>query len=149
MEQIGCEKSGQWYMVIDVALCHDCNNCFMADKDEHVGNDWPGYTASQPRHGHRWMNILRRERGQYSRNDVAYLPMPCQHCTNAPCVTADGAVYQREDGIVMIDPVKAKGHEECTCKKCARKMSRRRGRDVTDMDIARSNDRHSAVLWAA
>jgi len=27
-------------------------------------------------------------------------------------VTADGAVYQREDGIVMIDPVKAKGREE-------------------------------------
>jgi Fe-S-cluster-containing dehydrogenase component len=112
MEQIGCEKSGHWYMVIDIALCHDCNNCFMADKDEYVGNDWPGYTAPQPRHGHRWMNILRRERGQYARNDVAYLPMPCQHCTNAPCVTADGGVYQREDGIVMIDPVKAKGRKE-------------------------------------
>ena len=31
----------QWYKVIDVARCHDCNNCFMADKDEFVGNDWP------------------------------------------------------------------------------------------------------------
>ena len=50
-------------MAIDVALCHDCNNCFMACKDEHVGNDWPGYTAAQPRHGHRWINIERRERG--------------------------------------------------------------------------------------
>ena len=70
----------QWYKVIDVARCHDCNNCFMADKDEFVDNDWPGYTAAQPRHGHRWVDILRRERGQYARNDVAYLPMPCQHC---------------------------------------------------------------------
>jgi Fe-S-cluster-containing dehydrogenase component len=103
----------QWYMVIDVAKCHDCNNCFMSCKDEHVSNEWPGYTAAQPRHGHRWMNIQRRERGQYARNDVAYLPMPCQHCENAPCVTAgNGAVTRREDGIVMIDMEKAKGNKE-------------------------------------
>ena len=102
----------QWYMVIDVARCHDCNNCFMACKDEHVDNDWPGYVAAQPRHGHRWMNILRRERGQYARNDVAYLPMPCQHCEDAPCIKAGkGAVTRREDGIVMIDMEKAKGNE--------------------------------------
>ena len=103
----------QWYKVIDVAKCHDCNNCFMADKDEFVGNDWPGYTAAQPRHGHRWVDILRRERGQYARNDVAYLPVPCQHCENAPCVEAsDGAIYKRDDGIVMIDLEKAKGNKD-------------------------------------
>jgi Fe-S-cluster-containing dehydrogenase component len=84
----------------------------MSCKDEHVGNDWPGYTAQQPRHGHRWMNIERRERGQYPRNDVAYLPMPCQHCENAPCIAAGkGAVTRRDDGIVMIDMDKAKGNE--------------------------------------
>ena len=27
----------KWNMIIDVALCHDCNNCFLADKDEYVG----------------------------------------------------------------------------------------------------------------
>jgi len=102
----------QWYKVIDVAKCHDCNNCFMADKDEFVDNDWPGYTAAQPRHGHRWVDILRRERGQYARNDVAYLPVPCQHCENAPCIDAgNGAVTRRPDGIVMIDMVKAKGNK--------------------------------------
>lgn len=102
----------QWYMVIDVRWCHDCNNCFMSCKDEHVGNEWPGYTNAQPRHGHRWMNILRRERGRYSRNDYSYLPMPCQHCENAPCIAAgDGAVTRREDGIVIIDMNKAKGNK--------------------------------------
>ena len=99
-------------MVIDVALCHDCNNCFMACKDEHVGNDWPGYTAPQPRHGHRWINIERRERGVYARNDVAYLPVPCQHCQVAHCQQAvPEAVTIRPDGIVMIDAEKAKGNE--------------------------------------
>lgn len=103
----------QKYLIIDVALCHDCNNCFIGCKDEHVDNDWAPYTAAQPRHGHRWMNIMRRERGRYARNDVAYLPMPCQHCENAPCIAAgNGAVTRREDGIVMIDMEKAKGNTE-------------------------------------
>jgi len=102
----------QFYMVIDVAKCHDCNNCFMSCKDEHVDNEWPGYTAAQPRHGQRWMNILRRERGQYSRNEVNFLPLLCQHCENAPCEKAsNGAITRRADGIVMIDAEKAKGNE--------------------------------------
>jgi Fe-S-cluster-containing dehydrogenase component len=101
------------YMFIDVAQCHDCNNCFMACKDEHVGNDWPGYTAPQPRHGHRWINIERHERGQYARNDVAYLPLTCQHCQVAHCQkAAPEAITIRPDGVVLIDPVKAKGKKE-------------------------------------
>lgn len=107
------ETMKQKYMVIDVALCHDCNNCFMACKDEHCGNDWPGYTAPQPRHDHRWMNIERRERGVYARNDVAYLPMPCQHCQVAHCMKAGpDVITRRPDGIVMIDPEKAKGRKD-------------------------------------
>ena len=100
----------QCFIVCDVSLCHDCNNCFIACKDEHVDNDWPPYTGAQPRHGHRWTNILRTERGQYPRIDVAYLPMPCQHCADAPCIKANpGCISRRDDGIVLIDPVKAKG----------------------------------------
>ena len=99
----------QRYLVIDVALCHDCNNCFMACKDEHVGNSWLPYTAEQPRHGHRWVDVQRTERGQYPRIDVAYLPTPCQHCENAPCQKAHPeCVTRREDGVVLIDPEKAK-----------------------------------------
>lgn len=101
----------KWRLIIDVALCHDCNNCFLACKDEYVGNDFPGYSIPQPDHGHRWMNIMRKERGQYPIIDVAYLPVPCMHCDDAPCIKAagDGAVYRRDDGIVIIDPIKAKG----------------------------------------
>jgi len=102
----------QRYMSIDLATCHGCNICFMACKDEFVGNDWPGYTASQPRHGHRWLNIEYLERGQYSRNDVAYLPVPCQHCQDAHCMkAAPDAVTRRADGIVLIDMEKAKGNK--------------------------------------
>ncbi len=31
----------KWNLVIDVARCHDCNDCFLADKDEFVDNEWP------------------------------------------------------------------------------------------------------------
>jgi Fe-S-cluster-containing dehydrogenase component len=101
-------------MIIDVEKCEDCNNCFLSCKDEHVENDWPGYALAQPRHGHRWMNIMRRERGQFPLIDVAYRPTPCMHCDSAPCIRAakDGAVYKREDGIVIIDPVKAAGQRD-------------------------------------
>jgi Fe-S-cluster-containing dehydrogenase component len=104
----------KWNLVIDVEKCEDCNNCFLACKDEHVDNDWPGYAISQPRHGHRWMNILRKERGQYPIIDVAYLPVPCMHCDVAPCIKAGkaGAVYKRDDGIVIIDPEKGRGQKD-------------------------------------
>lgn len=103
----------KWNLVIDVEKCEDCNNCFLACKDEHVDNEFPGVTQAQPRHGHRWINIMRKERGQAPMVDVAYLPVPCMHCDNAPCIKSaeDGAVYKRKDGIVLIDPVRSKGQK--------------------------------------
>lgn len=103
----------QHYLVIDVALCHDCNNCFISCKDEHVANEWLPYSNEQPIHGHRWMDIQRTERGQFPRIDVAYLPMPCQQCQDAACVNAHpDCISKREDGIIQIDPIKAKGKKE-------------------------------------
>lgn len=106
--------SKTWGLIIDVARCHDCNNCFLACKDEFVGNDWRPYSESQPDRGQRWMNILRRERGGYPLVEVAYLAKPCQHCKNPPCLKAarNGAVTIREDGIVLINPDKAVGQKQ-------------------------------------
>lgn len=107
------EVIAKWNLIIDVDRCENCNNCFMADKDEYCGNAFPGYTEEQPRHGHRWIDIKRRERGSGSLVDVAYAPTMCNQCADAPCVKAakNGEIYQRDDGIVIIDPVKAKGQK--------------------------------------
>ncbi len=104
----------KWHLIIDVEKCENCNNCFLACKDEFCGNDWPGYSASQPVHGHRWMNIARRERGQFPIIDAAYLPSPCMHCDQAPCLQSagNGAVTKRPDGIVLIDPQKGRGQQQ-------------------------------------
>lgn len=101
-----------WYLVIDVAQCENCNNCLLSCKDEHVDNDWPGYAKPQPRHGHRWMDVKRHERGQFPLIDVAYRPTTCMQCQDAACAKSSNAVYRRNDGIVMIDPVKALGQRD-------------------------------------
>jgi Fe-S-cluster-containing dehydrogenase component len=103
----------KWYLVIDVEKCENCNNCFLACKDEHVDNDWPGYAAPQTGQGPSWITIHGKERGEYPFIDVSYLPVPCMHCDDAPCMKAakDGAVSRRPDGVVMIDPVKSRGQK--------------------------------------
>ncbi len=104
----------KWHLIIDVEKCENCNNCFLSCKDEHCGNDWPGYSCAQPLHGHRWMNIQRKERGRFPMIDVAYLPSPCMHCDDPPCMRSaqHGAVVKRPDGIVLIDPEKAAGQRQ-------------------------------------
>ena len=104
----------KWNLIIDVAECTNCNLCTLAAMDEYVGNDWPSYSAPMPRHGHKWINILQKERGQVPMIDIAYVPTLCNHCDDAPCMKADttGAIKKRDDGIVLIDPVKAKGQKQ-------------------------------------
>jgi len=104
----------KWNLIIDVAECTNCNLCTLAAMDEYVGNDWPGYSAPMPRHGHKWINILQKERGQTPMIDIAYVPTMCNHCDDAPCIKADrhGAIKKRPDGIVLIDPAKAKGRKD-------------------------------------
>ena len=101
-------------LLIDVTRCSGCYNCFLACRDEHYGNDYPGYSAAQPLDGQFWMQMKEVEGGKYPRPRLDYIAIPCQHCQNAPCIDAakDGAVYRREDGIVMIDPEKAKGQDQ-------------------------------------
>lgn len=103
----------KWNMIIDVAECTNCNLCTLAAMDEYVGNEFSGYSAPMPRHGHRWIDILQKERGQAPTIDIAYVPTMCNHCDNAPCVAKGaGAVKKRDDGIVLIDPVKATGRKD-------------------------------------
>jgi Fe-S-cluster-containing dehydrogenase component len=104
----------KWNLVIDVQKCFNCNGCALACHDEYYDNEFPGVAASMPRLGHRWIDIRQREIGKFPVVQVSYLPVTCNHCDDAPCMKAakDGAVKKRPDGIVIIDPVKAKGQKQ-------------------------------------
>lgn len=100
--------------VVDVEKCVGCRSCQLVCKDEHCDNDWMPYAAPQPDTGQFWMRVNEKERGQTPKVTVTYTPVLCQHCENAPCmaVAKDEAVYRREDGLVVVDPVKAKGQRQ-------------------------------------
>jgi len=101
--------------LVDLSRCTGCYNCQLACKDEHVGNDWSPYAKPQPEVGQFWMKINDMERGSGSFTRVSYIPTLCAHCENAPCmnVCPVNAIYRRDDGIVIIDPGKCDGCEEC------------------------------------
>ncbi|ROZ75045.1 4Fe-4S dicluster domain-containing protein [Ramlibacter sp. WS9] len=104
----------KWNLIIDVAECHNCGNCVVAAKDELVGNDFPGYSAPHAPQGRGVIHIERTVRGVTPMVDAAYVPTMCNHCDDAPCVKAgsDGSVRKRDDGIVIIDPIMARGRRD-------------------------------------
>ena len=101
-------------MIIDITRCVACYCCFIACKDEYWDNDYPPYSAAQPRHDQFWMNLVKKEGGTCPHIKVAYMSILCSHCDDASCIKAakDGAVYKRPDGIVIIDPQKAAGQKQ-------------------------------------
>lgn len=101
-------------MIIDINKCNGCYNCFLACKDEYTGNDYPPYSLAQPNEGKPFMKMTEKEMGICPKVKVDYVPQPCLQCADAPCVnmSVDGEVYRRPDGIVIIDPEKAKGKRE-------------------------------------
>ena len=102
--------------VIDVARCNGCHNCQIACKDEHVTNDWTPIAKPQPEIGQFWIECTEKVRGTVPKLKVAYRPNLCMHCAEAPCVKAcpiEGALYYREDGLVIVDPVKCTGCRLC------------------------------------
>jgi len=85
------EGEYSWAMVIDQEKCLGCGYCNMACK---ASND----IAPDISYNHIYQADKIGEK-------TVYLPVPCQHCEHAPCVSVCpvGASYYREDGIVMMD----------------------------------------------
>jgi tetrathionate reductase subunit B len=100
----------------DVAKCNGCYCCQFACKDEHVGNDWSPTAKPQPETGQFWLGLKEHVRGSVPKVKMYYVPLLCQHCDDAPCMEAckvPGALYKRDDGLVIIDAVKCTGCMSC------------------------------------
>ena len=102
--------------VIDVGICNGCYCCQIVCKDEHVGNDWTPYAKPQPDTGQFWLKQHEFIRGTVPKVKMYYRPILCMHCDEAPCIPScpiEGAIYKRDDGLVIIDPEKCTGCKNC------------------------------------
>ena len=91
-------------MVIDLDRCTGCRACMEACK---VENNSPQAIF--------WMYVFRFEEGEYPDTRISFMPRPCMHCDNAPCVKVcpTGARYKRDDGLVATDTDKCIGCRYC------------------------------------
>lgn len=106
-------KMKTMHMIVDVEKCVGCFNCMLACKDEHVGNRWMPYTDEQRKHGDKWINPTSYERGKAPYTEFCFVTRTCYQCDNPACMEKfPDEIYKREDGIVIIDPQKAKGKKE-------------------------------------
>lgn len=99
--------------IFDADRCNGCANCMLACKDEHCDNDWTPIAKPQQQTGQNWNWLDERERGQVPKVRVSYVLHMCQHCDDcALAAAAPECVYQRDDGLVIIDPEKAAGRRD-------------------------------------
>ena len=91
-------------MVIDMDRCTGCRACMVACK---VENNTPQANF--------WMYVFRFEEGEYPNSRVSFMPRPCMHCDNAPCVKVCpvGARYKRLDGLTATDYDRCIGCRYC------------------------------------
>lgn len=91
-------------MVIDLKKCIGCHTCTLACKADN---------GTPP--GVFWNLVIDQEVGNYPDVRRQFIPRPCMHCENPPCVDAcpTGASYKRPDGLVLIDDKKCLGCRQC------------------------------------
>ena len=107
---------GKKVFVIDLSVCNGCYCCQFVCKDEHSGNDWTPIAKPQPEIGQFWLKLDEKVRGTVPKVKVAYRPHLCMHCDDAPCMNAckiGGAIYKRDDGLVIVNPEKCTGCRSC------------------------------------
>lgn len=88
------EGERHWVMVIDTRKCTGCHACTVSCVAE---NKLPPGVVYRP--------VLEQEFGTYPNVGKRFMPRPCMHCDNPPCVPVCpvNATWKRDDGIVAID----------------------------------------------
>ena len=107
----------RWGMVIDLDKCTACQACTIACQAENnVPFAGPEEAAlGRSKHWHDVMADLGHE-AEYPEFHVRFIPRPCMHCENPPCVLVCpvGATYVDDEGVVRMDYELCVGCRYCT-----------------------------------
>jgi molybdopterin-containing oxidoreductase family iron-sulfur binding subunit len=102
-------------MVIDLDKCLACQSCTAACRME---NNTPvAGPAETSRHRTiLWNEVLPYAEGEYPKVKLTFIPRPCMHCDDPPCVKVCpvGATYVSSEGAVLIDVQRCIGCRFCT-----------------------------------
>lgn len=92
----------KWVMVIDLSKCDGCRACTAACNKMHFVPPMQ-----------EWIRVY--EVSNSPGGAGYYMPRPCMHCDNPPCVRGCpvGATYKRTDGIVIQDNDRCIGCRSC------------------------------------
>lgn len=105
----------KWGMVIDLDKCTGCGACQVACCME---NNIPPSKQEEARNGRTilWMEIIAISEGSNSHEKMRFLPRPCFHCENPPCVKVcpTGATYKNEEGFIAQIYSRCIGCRYCT-----------------------------------
>ena len=91
-------------MLIDLRKCVGCGACTVACRAE---NGTPA--------GINFNKLKKFEVGKFPTAKMKWIPMPCMHCANPPCLKMcpNGATIQNTEGIITVDTKKCMGCRAC------------------------------------
>ncbi len=97
----------KWAMVIDLRACDGCQSVGKPPQCTEACVE--GHYAPQPME---WIQVYEPE---LSGGGTQFVPTPCQHCQNAPClaVCPVGATFSTPEGVVLIDQDRCIGCRLC------------------------------------
>jgi Fe-S-cluster-containing dehydrogenase component len=97
-------------LVIDLERCTGCDICIVACKVENSMDTISGMRVETVGGSN-----LETSPSTLPNLSMYYRPVTCMHCDHPPCRDACHleAIYQRPDGIVLIDEKKCNGCQEC------------------------------------
>ena len=98
-------------MVIDLQRCVGCGACAFACKAENNTRDRADGQSFN------WADFVMKTEGRFPNTTHWVMPVLCNHCTDAPCVTAcpvtPKAMFKTPDGITMHDQERCIGCRAC------------------------------------